>query len=289
MSSRQNDPIPNSFQVPNVYVDQVLPHLSGAEAKILLFIVRKTFGWQKREDRISITQMADGTGVSPRHAMRGVKTLVAMGIVIEHAESGKTTSYRLQLDGSRFNLPGAQNVTPDRMSPVTEGNRTPDKRYRGTPDKREYTETQELNPLRETQTRESAPARVSRTQPYPKPEPKRPEPEPPDDFEPDSESREYALAAGCDPNVEKRKFLNHYAKDRVWFRDPQAAFRSWIDKAPRFRQRPQQGSRASPPVKLSAYAVNSARLDALMAGRDPDEAERQARDEAARRLQEVWQ
>ncbi|MDP9350377.1 MAG: helix-turn-helix domain-containing protein [Chloroflexota bacterium] len=134
-----------------------------------------------------------------------------------------------------------------------------------------------------------APARAGRTQPYPKPEPKRPEPEPPDDFEPDSESREYALAAGCDPNVEKRKLMNHYAKDRVWFRDPQAAFRSWIDKAPRFRQRPQQGSRASPPVKLSAYAVNSARLDALMAGRDPDEAERQARDEAARRLQEVWQ
>ncbi len=151
MTGRHTDPIPNSFQVPNIYVDDVLPHLSGSETKILLFIVRKTFGWRKSEDRISISQMAEGTGVSPRHAIRGVKTLVAMGVVLEHTESGKTTAYRLQLDGSKFRLPTGQDVTSDEMSPVTRWHGTPDKSDIGTPDKREYTETQVLNPLTETQ------------------------------------------------------------------------------------------------------------------------------------------
>ncbi len=99
-------------------------------------------------------------------------------------------------------------------------------------------------------TRGRAPARASHTRPHPKPSPP---PSAPASFEPDEESRAYALAAGCDPEREKAAFLNHYRKNRVWFPDPQAAFRSWIDKAPRFRDNGlaltgAAASRASPAV-----------------------------------------
>ncbi len=103
-----------------------------------------------------------------------------------------------------------------------------------------------------------APARTSHTRPAPKPSPP---PSAPASFEPDEESRAYALAAGCDPDREKAAFLNHYHKNRVWFPDPQAAFRSWIDKAPRFRRdlpACQSDARASPSeAGLSKAALRS--------------------------------
>ncbi len=279
------------FHIDNASMDEWLPKIGPIPWTVYTYLVRRSDN-RTSQTYPSYSKIAKDCGISRPTAVSAVATLQRCGLVeITYREKErKSNLYTVKSGtpgkdhlpprgkgdcrGSKADLPRGKGDLPDVVNDVdsinTQGIKTQISRPRD-------------------QGGVNAPARASRTQPYPKPEPKRPDPEPPDDFEPDSESREYALAAGCDPNVEKRKFLNHYAKDRVWFRDPQAAFRSWIDKAPRFRQRPQQGSRASPPVKLSAYAVNSARLDALMAGQDPDEAERQARDEAARRLQEVWQ
>ncbi len=54
--------IPNSFQTPNFFVDACLAYLTGNEYKCLSFLARKTFGWQKRSDRISKSQIALVTG-----------------------------------------------------------------------------------------------------------------------------------------------------------------------------------------------------------------------------------
>jgi hypothetical protein len=53
--------VPNSFQTPNDYVDGVMPHLTGEEFKVLIYAVRRILGFQKRQDRISISQFTDGT------------------------------------------------------------------------------------------------------------------------------------------------------------------------------------------------------------------------------------
>jgi len=52
--------IPNSFQTPNAYVDQFMYLLSGTEYKVLCYLVRRIFGFQKRQDRVSIPQITQG-------------------------------------------------------------------------------------------------------------------------------------------------------------------------------------------------------------------------------------
>ncbi|MBN1618630.1 replication protein [Candidatus Dojkabacteria bacterium] len=86
--------IPNATQIPNEVLDQYLPDLSGAELKVLLYIIRKTFGYNKREgDRISLSQIINGvktkegkvidkgTGLSKRTAIRAVQFLEKAGLL----------------------------------------------------------------------------------------------------------------------------------------------------------------------------------------------------------------
>ena len=44
--------IPNSFQVPNALVDDVLGNLSDAALRVYIIIIRKTRGWQKESECI---------------------------------------------------------------------------------------------------------------------------------------------------------------------------------------------------------------------------------------------
>jgi len=52
--------IPNSTQVPNVILDLLIPRLPEAEARCMLYICRRTYGFHKREDRISFSQFIKG-------------------------------------------------------------------------------------------------------------------------------------------------------------------------------------------------------------------------------------
>lgn len=46
--------------VPDEILDEQLAVLSGAELKCLLYIVRRTYGWKKDSDAISLGQMVNG-------------------------------------------------------------------------------------------------------------------------------------------------------------------------------------------------------------------------------------
>jgi hypothetical protein len=69
--------VPSAFQVPNEVVDEGwLRELNGAEVKILIFIIRKTFGFNKiRGDRIPLSQLVAGTGLSRRAVIDAIKVL----------------------------------------------------------------------------------------------------------------------------------------------------------------------------------------------------------------------
>ena len=45
--------LPNSFQMPNYYCDELLHLLNGPEIKVLVYAARRIFGFQKTSDRIS--------------------------------------------------------------------------------------------------------------------------------------------------------------------------------------------------------------------------------------------
>lgn len=83
-------------QVPNVVFDKYLPILTESELKILLVIIRQTYGWvdkrtQKRKvrDRISYNQFIQKTGLSRRVISKSVQRLTDKGLINTTCQNGK--------------------------------------------------------------------------------------------------------------------------------------------------------------------------------------------------------
>ena len=75
-------------QVPNVIFDTHLSFLTESELKLLLIIIRQTFGWfdkttgrRKTRDRISHGQFIKKTGLSRRVISKALKSLIEKGLV----------------------------------------------------------------------------------------------------------------------------------------------------------------------------------------------------------------
>ena len=81
--SKKAIPEPNFFQCPNIIIDEYLKELSGSELKCFLFIVRKTKGWHKDVDAISISQFEDYTGLSNRAVIDACNSLVSRGLIFQ--------------------------------------------------------------------------------------------------------------------------------------------------------------------------------------------------------------
>lgn len=69
--------VPAAFQVPNEVVDDGwLAELGGAEVKVLLYIIRKTFGFNKiAGDRIPLSQIIGGAGLARQSAISAIRVL----------------------------------------------------------------------------------------------------------------------------------------------------------------------------------------------------------------------
>jgi hypothetical protein len=72
---------PNYHNTPNEFVDTHLKELSGAETKILNVIFRKTFGFHKDFDYISIAQFVDYTGLSKQSIIDSTKSLINKDLI----------------------------------------------------------------------------------------------------------------------------------------------------------------------------------------------------------------
>jgi hypothetical protein len=84
---------PTTTPVPDEVFDVLMPQLSGAELKVLLYICRRTFGFKKDSDSISLSQIAHGiitragrvldrgTGLSKRHVINALKVLEKKNII----------------------------------------------------------------------------------------------------------------------------------------------------------------------------------------------------------------
>jgi len=77
---------PNFTMIPDQFFDEVMPHLSEAELRVLLYIMRRTFGFKKAQDNISLSQMVDGITTHDGQVLdRGCglsKSAVAKGLKI---------------------------------------------------------------------------------------------------------------------------------------------------------------------------------------------------------------
>ena len=86
---------PNSFQVPNAFVDEVLNQISDAAAKMYLIICRKTRGWFKEFDSISLSQFQEISGKSRPTVTKALAELIQVGLVIECDSTIHGNSYKL--------------------------------------------------------------------------------------------------------------------------------------------------------------------------------------------------
>ena len=105
--------IPNAFQIPNAFVDEVMFALSGNAVKAYLLVARKTTGWQKESDFISIEQFKQFTGINRDKTIYEIlKELEEVGLIRTVKTAGRTTEFYLVKDLPNVeNKPVAKNAT----------------------------------------------------------------------------------------------------------------------------------------------------------------------------------
>ena len=116
--------------VPDEVFDELLVELTGAELKVLLYIIRRTFGFKRESDTISLSQMLTGihtrdgrvldrgVGLSKKTLLDALRNLSARRIILsqrrQSAEKGnEPTAYRLNV------------LRPGGTPPVTAGGAPP--------------------------------------------------------------------------------------------------------------------------------------------------------------------
>jgi hypothetical protein len=114
--------VPNTTQTPNLYYDKLLHFLDLGELKTLLYAVRRTMGFHKQSDRISISQfmggngyigkdgqlVEHGTGLGKAAQIKSCKSLVDFGILVEvdgnDPDENEGKEWALQLDESKIDF-----------------------------------------------------------------------------------------------------------------------------------------------------------------------------------------
>jgi hypothetical protein len=105
--------VPNSTQVPDTLFDELLSELSGAELKVVLYIIRRTFGFKRQTDTIAISQLLHGitkktgevldkgTGLSKPTLLQAIKSLTDKNIILptrQYDERGGFTATESRLN-----------------------------------------------------------------------------------------------------------------------------------------------------------------------------------------------
>lgn len=82
--------------VPNIILDSCSRFLSPAEFMILMLIIRKTVGWHKSIDTISLTQFMKCTNLSRNTCIKVLKKLIKDGFITALTVNHSGTIYRLE-------------------------------------------------------------------------------------------------------------------------------------------------------------------------------------------------
>lgn len=109
-------------QVPNVVFDSLLPFLTYAELKILLVVIRQTYGWinkrtgkRKVYDRITYSQFIKKTGLSRRSVNTAMTSLYKKGLITRASHVDGTLSLLREVKGQRnifYRFVGIEGLTP---------------------------------------------------------------------------------------------------------------------------------------------------------------------------------
>jgi hypothetical protein len=107
---------PHYTQVPDDFFDVLLAELTPAEFKVAAYIVRRTFGWKKEADTISLSQMVNGirrrdgsyvdrgTGLHKDTVIKAIKGLLLKGVIVRQRNASpergfEATTYAIRMQG----------------------------------------------------------------------------------------------------------------------------------------------------------------------------------------------
>lgn len=106
---------PNYTQIPNIIFDHWMKELSPACFKVLCVICRKTFGWHKGKDKISIKQLMEHSGLSRQGVVTSVDLLIELGLIFKETCKDSKGGSGVNFYGVSVNCltkGEAENVTP---------------------------------------------------------------------------------------------------------------------------------------------------------------------------------
>lgn len=110
-------PMPNTTPTPDVFFDEIAPTLNEGELRVMLYLIRRTYGFKKLEDRVSIAQFCTGikhragahldrgTGMHHKSVIRALASLEKRALIEAHKDTSDVhggndvTLYRLRMEG----------------------------------------------------------------------------------------------------------------------------------------------------------------------------------------------
>src|SRR5690606_3949932 len=96
-----------------------LAPLTAAQLKVLMVLIRETYGWGRRDAQVSLGAFAAATGAHKTTVQRALQPLIDEGVVIvvEPATFSAPATYRLEKDARKW---GRFAVTPPSLAAASE-------------------------------------------------------------------------------------------------------------------------------------------------------------------------
>lgn len=92
---------PNYTQIPNSILDH-MAEFTPAEFKVIMAICRRTFGWQKQKEVITLSQLEEMTGLSRTAVQSGIMAAMERGLLGREDVGKQMKSYFLRVSDYRL-------------------------------------------------------------------------------------------------------------------------------------------------------------------------------------------
>jgi len=75
--------VPNFTQIPNVFIEHIVPTVSEEAVRVGLVLCQETYGWAKENKQFEIDFIAEKAAIDIPHAANGLDALYRTGFVIK--------------------------------------------------------------------------------------------------------------------------------------------------------------------------------------------------------------
>jgi hypothetical protein len=120
---------PNFTQIPNYFLDEVAHTLSHSEMRVAMYIMRRTYGFRKESDKVSISQICkgikdrngvqldNGTGLTNKSVINALRRLEEIGLITTEKRHNCTTKITMNTGSVKNTLVENLHPTSGKFTP----------------------------------------------------------------------------------------------------------------------------------------------------------------------------